>query len=215
MICYDYITEFIRNTIRTNEENDVVLSEIRRFADLNNIPILQPETARLLFVLGLIIKPRRILEAGTAIGYSSILLAKTLKPGGIIDTVENQDEMIEIARNNIKKAGYDDRINSIAGDAAEVLRCLDKKYDMIFMDAAKGQYLELLPDCIRLLNTGGVLISDNVLYKGMVASDSLVIRRKKTIVKRLRSYLKELCSNPGLETSILPVGDGVAVSIKL
>lgn len=212
MICYDYINEYIRNTIK---EDQGVLLELRKFAALNNIPVIQPETARLLLVLGLIIKPRKILEIGTAIGYSSILLARTLSPGGVVDTIESYDEMVEMARYNIKRAGYQDKINSIAGDAAEVLRCLDKKYDLILLDAAKGQYLELLPDCIRLLSIRGVLISDNVLYKGMVANDRLIIRRKKTIVKRLREYLKCICNKSDVETCILPVGDGVAVTVKL
>ncbi|NSW92350.1 MAG: O-methyltransferase [Firmicutes bacterium] len=212
MICYDYINEYIRNTIK---EDQGVLLELRKFAALNNIPVIQPETARLLLVLGLIIKPRKILEIGTAIGYSSILLAGTLSPGGVVDTIESYGEMVEMARYNIKRAGCQDKINSIAGDAAEVLRCLDKRYDLILLDAAKGQYLELLPDCIRLLSIRGVLISDNVLYKGMVANDRLIIRRKKTIVKRLREYLKCICNKSDVETCILPVGDGVAVTVKL
>ena len=211
MICYDYITEYIRNTIKKDES---ILKELRSFAQLNNIPVIQPEVAKLLLVLGRIVKPERILEIGTAIGYSSVLLSQTLQPGGIIDTIESFDIMIEMARNNIKTAGCQDIINIIAGDAAEVLRCLDKKYNLIFMDAAKGQYLELLPDCLRLLGQGGILISDNVLYKGMVANDRLIVRRKKTIVKRLREYLYCICNDKSLDTCILAVGDGVAVSVK-
>lgn len=210
MICFDYINEYIKNTIK---EEDGILLELRKFAALNGIPIMRRETAKLLLVLGLAIKPRKVLEAGTAIGYSSILLAETLRDGGIIDTIENDYKMLETARYNIRKTGCQDKINSIAGDTAEVLRCLDKKYDFILLDAAKGQYIELLPDCIRLLNPGGLLVSDNVLFKGMVANDKLVIRRKKTIVKNLREYLNTICTNPALETSILPVGDGVAVSV--
>lgn len=210
-IVYDYITEYIRNTIN---EDVGILKELRDYAQLNNIPIIQPETAKLLLVLGRIIKPKRILEIGTAIGYSSILLSETLQPGGIIDTVENFDKMIEIARENIKTAGCQDIINTIAGDAIDVIMCLDKKYNLIFLDAAKGQYLELLPECLRLLVPGGVLISDNVLYKGMVANNRLVIKRKKTIVKRLREYLDCICNDRSLDTCILPVGDGVAVSVK-
>lgn len=212
MICFDYIDEYIRNTIK---EDDGILLELREFSASNGIPIILPETAKLLLVLGLAIKPRRILETGTAIGYSSILLARTLRAGGVIDTIENDYKMLEIARHNIRRSGCQDKINSIAGESAEVLRCLDKSYDFILLDAAKGQYIELLHDCIRLLNSGGLLVSDNVLFKGMVANDKLVVRRKKTIVKNLREYLNNICNNPALETSILPVGDGVAVSIKL
>lgn len=212
MICFDYIVEYIRNTIK---EDDGILMELREFAASNGIPVIQPETAKLLLVLGLAVKPLRILEAGTAIGYSSILLSKTLRNGGVVDTIENDCKMLDMARHNIRMAGCQDRINSIAGDIAEVLRCLDKKYDFILLDAAKGQYIELLPDCIRLLENGGLLVSDNVLFKGMVANDKLVIRRKKTIVKNLREYLDNICNNPALETSILPVGDGVAVSVRV
>jgi len=122
--------------------------------------------------------------------------------------------MLEKARANVKKAGLQDVINIIEGDALEVLKCLEHKYDMIFLDAAKGQYPEFLPECLRLLRSGGLLISDNILYKGMVAKDELVVRRKKTIVKRLRNYLETICNTDELETSILPVGDGLAISFK-
>jgi len=167
-----------------------------------------------LVVLGHMVKPSKVLEIGTAIGYSSILMSQILNQGGIIDTIESNDAMIDLAKENIKIAGCKDVINIIAGDAAEVLPCLDKKYDFIFLDAAKGQYPEFLPHCIRMLNNNGVLISDNVLYKGMVANEELVVRRKKTIVKRLKDYLDTICSDNSLETCILPVGDGVAVSFK-
>ncbi len=212
MICFDYIAEYIRNTIKAD---DGILLELREFAASKRIPIIRPETAKLVYVLALATRPYRILETGTAIGYSSILLARTLRDGGIVDTIESDDKMLEMARHNIKMSGCQDKINSIAGDTAEVLRCLDKKYDFILLDAAKGQYIELLPDCIRMLNTGGLLVSDNVLFKGMVANDKLVARRKRTIVKNLREYLGNICNNPALETSILPVGDGLAVSVKM
>lgn len=211
MICYDFINEYIRKTIKGNSG---ILKELEEYAANNHVPIVHPEVGRLLTVLGSIKKPERILEAGTAIGYSAILLASVLKPGGKLDTIERYDVMIEKARENIKKAGFEDVINVIAGDAIEVLECLDKKYDMIFLDAAKGQYPEFLPQCLRLLEKGGILISDNVLYKGMVADDALVVRRKKTIVKRLRSYLDSICNCSELETSLIPIGDGVAVSYR-
>jgi predicted O-methyltransferase YrrM len=121
---------------------------------------------------------------------------------------------VDRARENIKRAGLCDVINIIIGDALDVLKCLNKQYDMVFLDAAKGQYPEFLPECLRMLKSGGLLVSDNVLYKGMVANDELVVRRKKTIVTRMRNYLKTLCSMNELETSILPVGDGVAISYK-
>jgi predicted O-methyltransferase YrrM len=203
--------EYIRSTLRKNEG---LLKELEEYAAGNHVPIVTPEVARLLVVLGKLVKPARILEVGTAIGYSAILLAGALTQGGRIDTIERQEEMIIKARENIKKAGLENTIGIIAGDAEEVLRCLDKKYDMVFLDAAKGQYPEFLPDCLRMLKKGGLLVSDNVLYKGMIANEQLIVRRKRTIVNRMRSYLETLCEDPSLDTSILSVGDGVALSYK-
>jgi predicted O-methyltransferase YrrM len=211
MICFDYINDYIRKTIK---QEDALLAGLRSFASERNIPIIQPETARLLHVTGLMIKPRRILEIGTAMGYSSILLSRTQDADGKIDTIEKDEEMIALARKNIKKAGLCGRITVIAGDALDVLTCLDKQYDLIFLDAAKGQYPQFLPECLRMLRKGGILFSDNVLYKGMVAEDELVVRRKITIVKRLREYLEALCNHDELETSLLPIGDGVTISIR-
>ncbi|MDP4181785.1 MAG: O-methyltransferase [Bacillota bacterium] len=211
MICYDYINEYIRNTIK---KNDGLLKELEIFAKENHVPIIQPEVAKLLLVTGKLLKPKRILEVGTAIGYSAILLSKVLEPGGKIETVDRYELMIDRAKANFKRAGLEDTISLIAGDAVEVLKLLDKKYDMIFLDAAKGQYPEFLPECLRMLNSGGLLFSDNVLYKGMIANDDLVVRRKKTIVKRMRNFLNAICECDELETSILPVGDGVALSYK-
>jgi len=212
MINYEYITTYIRNTINKNEG---FLRELERYAEENHIPIIQPEVAKLITVLGNMQKPGRILEIGTAIGYSAILMTSFLKQGGKIDTIERYEKMAEKARENIKMAGKEDTINIIIGDAMDVLACLDKQYDMIFVDAAKGQYPEFLPHCMRMLVKGGLLISDNVLYQGMVATNELVVRRKKTIVTRLRKYLTTLCNSDELETCIIPVGDGVALSYKL
>lgn len=211
MINYEYINEYVRNTIK---QEDGILAELERFAEENHVPIVHPEVARLLVVLGKLTRPRRILEIGTAIGYSAILFSTILQPGGKIDTIERYDVMVDRAISNIKKAGLEDTIAVMAGDALEVLRCLDKQYDMVFVDAAKGQYLEFLPECLRMLNKGGLLISDNVLYKGMVATDDLVVRRKKTIVKRMRDYLDVICHHEELETSLIPMGDGIALSYK-
>ena len=212
MICYDYINDYIRKTIR---KSSGILSELEEFAGKNHIPIVQPEVARLITVLGRIQKPERILEVGTAIGYSAILLSEIIRPGGKIDTIDRYELMLEYAKENIKKAGKEHIINVISGEALDVLKCLDKKYDMIFLDAAKGQYMEFLPECLRMLNPGGLIISDNILYKGMVANDDLVVHRKKTIVKRMRTYLDYICNNEQLDTCIIPIGDGVAVSYKI
>jgi predicted O-methyltransferase YrrM len=211
MICYEYINDYIRKTIK---HSDGILTELEDFAKENHVPIIHPEVAQLIKVLGKMQKPSRILELGTAIGYSSLLFSTVLEPGGRIDTIERYELMIERAKENIKRAGKEDIINIICGDALEVLRCLDKKYDIVFLDAAKGQYGEFLPECMRMLNSGGLLISDNVLYKGMIATDDLVVRRKKTIVRRMRDYLDSICNMDELETSIIPIGDGVALSRK-
>lgn len=212
MICYDHIDKYIRGTIKKDAG---FLHELRLFAENHNVPIVQPEVARLLTVLGNMRKPGRILDVGTAIGYSAILFSMIIKPGGKVDTIDRSESMAEIAKENIRKAGFHETVNVIIGDALEILKCLDKKYDMIFLDAAKGQYPDFLPECRRLLNTGGLLISDNVLYKGMVACDDLIVRRKRTIVKRMRDYLNTLCNDPALDTAILSMGDGVAVSYKI
>jgi len=211
MICYEYINNYIRSIIKKNEG---ILSELEEFAAANHVPIIHPEVARLLIVLGNLIKPGHILEIGTAIGYSAILMSQFIEPGGKIDTIERDESMIEKARENIKRAGLENTISVIAGDAGDVLKCLDKQYDMVFMDAAKGQYLEFLPDIMRMLRKGGLLVSDNVLYKGMVAEETLVARKKRTIVTNMREYLDEIASNGQLETAIIPIGDGVALSYK-
>lgn len=204
--------EYIRNTIK---KNTGILKELEDYAEENNIPIIQPEVASLLLILARLVNAERVLEVGTAIGYSAILMSQALKQGGRIDTIEKYPVMIDRARENIDRAGLKNVINLIAGDAAEILPLLNCRYQLIFLDAAKGQYPEFLPHCLRLLGEGGLLVSDNILYKGMIANDKLVVRRKKTIVNRLRGYLDTICSMEELETSVLPVGDGVAVSFKL
>ncbi|MGI6669650.1 MAG: O-methyltransferase [Acetivibrionales bacterium] len=209
-------SEFVCNCIRNTFNHDQgLLGELEQTARERNVPIITRETACLLTVLGRLAKPLRILEIGTAIGYSSILLARILAPGGRIDTIERDEEMLLMARENIRKAGLGDVIGIIAGDATEVLKCLDKQYDMVFLDAAKGQYPELLPDCLRLLKRGGLLVADNVLYKGLVAGDDTPARKHRTIVNRMRAFLEDLRNNPELETCIVPAGDGVAVAYKL
>lgn len=211
MINNQNIEKYIRKVLR---QSSGILAKLEENAYSCGVPIMKKETAAFLRVLGHIAKPRSILEVGTAIGYSSILMSEFLQEGGFIDTIEQNETMIDIARKNIKNASLQSVINVIAGDAGDVLSCLDKRYDMIFMDGAKGQYIEYLPYCMRLLSEGGILVSDNVLFKGMIADDSLVARRKKTIVRRMRDYLDEICNNEWLDTCILPVGDGVAVSYK-
>ncbi len=207
----DDANKYIRQTLAPVEG---IFKEMEDYAKQHNIPIIKPEVGKLLAVLGNILKPSRILEIGTAIGYSAILMSKFVKPGGVIDTIDRNGVMIKTARLNIKRAGMDKIINVIAGDALEVLMCLEKRYHMIFIDASKGQYAEFLPECLRMLETGGLLVSDNVLYRGIVIDSSIVRRRDKTIAYRLKEYLEKLCRNKELETTILPVADGVSLSVK-
>ena len=210
-IVHDYIEEYIRELI---PEDLGIIKELEDYAKNNDVPIIQKEVAKL---LSIIIKShgiKNILEVGAAIGYSSIVMANAAGDCGIT-TIERNDEMYDKACENIKKAKLDDKIKIIKGEALEVLKGLNGTYDMIFLDAAKGHYIHFLPECMRLLKTGGLLISDNVLFRGMIATNDLVKRRKITIVKRLRKYLSAISNMPELETVVLPVGDGLAISLKV
>lgn len=177
-------------------------------------PIVQKSTEQLIVTLLKILKPRRVLEIGTAVGYSAILMADNLPEDSTIVTVERYKKHADIAVDNVFEAGYEKKIRVVEGEAAEVLHWLDEGFDFVFLDAAKGQYIEFLPDIMRVLNKGGVLLSDNILYHGMIENEEKVERRKITIVKRLHMYLEEIMKNESLTTSIIPIGDGVALSIK-
>ena len=157
----------------------------------------------------------RVLEVGTAVGFSALLMSEYLPEGAVITTIENYEKRIPIARKNFRKAGKEAQITLLEGDAQVVLKTLDKPYDFIFMDAAKGQYIHFLPDVLRLLVPGGLLVSDNVMQDGSVIESRFCVeRRDRTIHARMREYLYELKHNELLETSIVPLGDGVALSVK-
>ncbi len=192
------------------------LTELRRKSALEEsyAPIVQKPTEQLIVTLLKLIKPQRVLEVGTAVGYSAILMADNLPDDSTIVTIERYKKHADIAVDNVFLSGYEKKIKVIEGEAAEVLHWLDGSFDFIFLDAAKGQYIEFLPDIMRLLKSGGVLLSDNILYHGMVEDKEKVERRKITIVKRLHMYLEEIMSNKQLTTSIIPIGDGVALSVK-
>lgn len=212
MINYDYITKYLRSV--APNRNELLLSiESMANKDETYAPIIEPEIVSLLSVILSLHKPRRILELGTAIGYSAIFMAQFLPEDGEIITVERYGKNAALARENIKKSGYNN-IKVVEDEAENALLWLDGGFDLIFMDAGKGQYIEFLPSCLKLLKTGGVLVSDDVLYKGMVAEDDLIERRKITIVKRLREYIDIITNHPQLVTTIIPLGDGVAISIK-
>ena len=184
----------------------------------DNIPIIRPSMQSILKVLISIRQPDSILEVGTAVGFSSILMASCLSNECKITTIEKYEKRLPAARENIERSGFKDRIELIEGDAADVLKDLALKgfgYDLIFMDAAKGQYLNFFEDTLKLLNTGGILVSDNVLQEGdIIQSRFAVTRRNRTIHSRMREYLYLLTHDDRLETTILPVGDGVTVSVK-
>ncbi len=210
-IVYPYITEFIRGEI---PKRSGILKELEDYARENSVPIVQPETAKLLETLMCLKRPVRILEIGCAIGYSAILMAQYLGEGGSITTLEWDADMTAMARENIKRAGLSDKITVINNDAKEVIPTLSGEYDVIFLDGPKAHYIHMLNDCIRLLKKGGILIADNILYKGMTADEEHVIRRKITIVKRLRHFISAQMQRDELETVILPLGDGVTVAVR-
>ncbi|MDY5845641.1 MAG: O-methyltransferase [Bariatricus sp.] len=196
-------------------ENSKVLEEIEQEALADGVPIIRKEMQSFLKVLLAIKRPKRILEVGTAVGFSAILMSEYAPFDCTIDTIENYEKRIPIARENFIRAGKEEKITLIEGDAIQVLKKLDGPYDFVFMDAAKGQYIAYLPEVLRILNAEGVLVSDNVLQDGdIIESRFAVERRDRTIHSRMREYLYTLKHHPELETSIIPLGDGTAVSVK-
>ena len=192
--------------------NPAWLNEIEKYALDTQVPIIRRSMQSLLKFLLTYTKPKSILEVGTAIGFSALLMSEYAPADCPITTIEKR---IPIAKDNFRKAGREDRITLLEGDATEILKELEGTYDIIFMDAAKGQYINFLPDILRLLSPGGLLISDNVLQDGdIIESRFAVTRRNRTIHARMREYLYELKHHPELETVILPVGDGVTLSTK-
>ena len=196
--------------------NTKVLDEIEQEALDSFVPIIRKEMQSFLKLLLTMKRPMRILEVGTAVGFSAILMAEFNPVECEIVTIENYEKRIPIARNNFVRAGKEKQITLLEGDAAEVLKTITESFDFIFMDAAKGQYIHFMPEIMRLLKVGGTLVSDNVLQDGdIIESHFVVTRRNRTIYKRMREYLYELTHNPLLRTAILPVGDGVTVSERV
>ena len=192
-----------------------LLEEIEQEALASYVPIIRKETQSLLKTLLTMLRPARVLEVGTAVGFSALLMSEYLPEGAHITTIEKYEKRIPIARQNFRRAGKEEQITLIEGDAMEVLRSLDGPFDFVFMDAAKGQYPHYLPEVLRLLTPGGVLMSDNVLQDGsLIESRFAVERRDRTIHSRMREYLYELKHRENLMTSILPLGDGVALTVK-
>lgn len=208
-IMYDYIENYIRKLI---PEKQGLLKELEEYAKENNVPIVQKETAKFLELMVTIKKPLKILELGTAIGYSSILMA--VNSEAHITSIDRSEEMVNLALQNIHKYGFEKRIDVVLGECMESLKKLKDEYDIIFIDAGKGHYEDFFNECLRMLKKDGIVIADNVLFRGMVANRELLIRRKITIVKRMKSYLDMVSNNENLVTSVIPMGDGIAVTTR-
>ena len=195
--------------------NGAFLDALEREAEAREIPIIRKDMQSFLKVLLAMQAPKRILEVGTAVGFSALLMAQNTLPDCRITTIEKYEKRILQARENFAAMGMEERITLLEGDALGQMRGLSGPYDMIFMDAAKGQYIHFLPEALRLLRVGGVLVSDNVLQDGdILESHYAVERRNRTIYKRMRAYLYVLKHTDGLLTSIVAVGDGAAVTVK-
>ena len=191
--------------------NKKELEKIKQKALEEHIPIIMDDTLEVVDKILKKVKPKRILEIGTAVGYSAMCFSEFLSEGGRIDTIERDEERIQEAKENFKKVGVEDKIHLYEGDALEILPTLNGKYDMVFIDAAKGKYPFFLKESLRMINDNGIIFADNILYKGYVMSDYNK-HKQRTAVRNLREYIKEVSENPNLETEILEVGDGLAIS---
>lgn len=207
-IVYDYIEDYLNRSLKQNEP---FFEELRNFAEKNHIYIVKPQVEQFLKTFLFAARPSRILEVGTAIGYSALMMLSCL-PQAHVTTIERDEAVLAMAKENIKKRGAEENIRCIFGDAGEVLENLNAAFDLVFLDAAKGQYQTHFNLCLAKMNPGGVIITDDVLYMGMTASDKLATKKHITITRRLREFLSYLCANERFETTVLPIGDGVAVT---
>lgn len=212
MINNERMTAFMNSFYSGNRD---FLNQLRKQAVLDNVPIIRQETESLLKVLLRLCEPKHILEVGTAVGYSALLMSEAMPQDAHITTIEKYEKRIPIARENFEKAGKKEKITLLEGDAQEILSQLTGEFEFVFMDAAKAQYIYYLPEITRLVPTGGILVSDNVLQDGeILESRYLVTRRNRTIHARMREYLYHLTHTKEWETSIIPIGDGMTISVK-
>ena len=191
--------------------NKEELEKIKKKALEEHIPIIMDDTLEVIEKQLKEKPPKRILEIGAAVGYSAMCFSEFLADGGKIDTIERDEERIKEAKTNFKNVGVEEKIKLYEGDAVEILPTLNEKYDMVFIDAAKGKYPFFLKEALRMINENGIIFADNILYKGYVMSDYNK-HKQRTAVRNLREYIKEVSENPNLETEILEVGDGLAIS---
>lgn len=213
MIVDERIVSYIHSLEKTNSD---ILEKIEKEAHEDNVPIIRKEMESFLRVMLELKRPKRILELGTAVGYSAILMSECIEKKSKIVTIENYEKRIPIAKQNIKDAGKEKVIELLEGDAMEIMPTLqENQFDFVFMDAAKAQYIHFLPEVMRLMKKGAVLITDNVLQEGdLIESKYVVRRRDRTIHKRMREYLEVVKNSKDLETSIVPIGDGITISVK-
>lgn len=193
--------------------NKQELEKIKQKALENHVPIIMDDTLEVIAKILIEKKPEKILEIGTAVGYSAMCFSEYLAEGGRIDTIERDEQRVLEAKENIKNVGVEEKIKIYEGDAVEILPTLNEQYDIVFIDAAKGKYPFFLNEALRMLKNDGVIFADNILYKGYVMSDYNK-HKQRTAVTHLRQYIKETTENPELETEILEVGDGLAISRK-
>jgi len=212
-ITFEYISDYLEGIF---EEEKGILGQIEYNARKTDVPIIEKNVSHLLKVLLSIAKPKKILEIGTAVGYSSILMSNYIPDDGKIYTIDRFDIMISQAKINIKNSNNEDKIVLLEGNAEDVLQNFNEQVDLVFMDAAKGKYSLFLEHAIRVIKPGGIIIADDVLYKGMIARSRYSIpRRQRTIHKRMQDFLWQITHDERLETCILPIGDGVAICYVL
>ena len=209
----DYISKYIR---LIQPKYDGILGDIQEEALNAEIPIIPHETARFLSTLLTVKRPKEILEIGTAVAFSAGLMCRYIQPEGHVTTIDRYELMLAEAEKNVKRLGLEDKITIIRGDAAEVLKKLEGPYDFVFLDAAKGQYIQFLPDILRLMPIGGVFVADDVLQGGNIAKSRFTLpRRQRTIHKRMRNFLWDISHLDCLEYSIIPIGDGIVFCTKI
>lgn len=212
LLC-DWLQNFLTETVPSR---DPLLRRLEEQAARNTLPIIHPEVGQFLQFLIHVHKPKSILEIGTLIGYSTIWIARAAGEDAKIKTIEINENQAYEAWLNFKEAGIEDRVQSIVGDAVELIGKLDTTFDLIFLDAAKGQYLNFFESALNLCNPGGLIIADNVLLNGWVANHDLIPhRRMKTMVNRMTDYIQLVMNHPELSSSIVPIGDGMALSLKV